>query len=70
MKMRHTDSATTRPMAEPVAVPGFPSVIVTREFLYGWLASLGWNKSDRGFGSMDYLVFGRPASTHPLDRNC
>jgi hypothetical protein len=53
-------------MNEAVCVPGFPQLIVTREFLYGWLAGLGWSKGERGFGSLDYLAFGREASLKPL----
>ncbi len=46
-------------MAEPVRMPGVPALIVTRDFLWSFLKSHGWNQHERGFGSMEYLVFGR-----------
>lgn len=56
----------SRLMAEHVEMPGFPQLIVTRDFLYHWLAARGWNKSERGYGSLDYAAFGRDAIEAPL----
>ena len=54
-------------MAEPVALPGCPDIIVTRGWLYAWLRdSLGYDQKGRGFASLDYLVFGRRQSAEPL----
>jgi hypothetical protein len=53
-------------MSEHVRMPGFPAIIVTRDFLYGFLIGCGWPRCERGFGSMDYMVFGREAVTEPL----
>ena len=47
-------------------MPGFPSLVVTREFLYFFLRGCGWCPRERGFGSMEYLTFGRPAVVEPL----
>ncbi len=55
-----------RIMAEPIAMPGFPQLIVTRGFVYQFLKSAGWNPSERGFGSMDYAVFGPKIAREPL----
>lgn len=46
-------------MAEHVEMPGFPQIIVTRDWLYQWLKGCGWNPCDRGYSSLDYIVFGR-----------
>lgn len=56
----------TRIMAEPIAMPGFPQLIVTRGFLYQFLKSAGWNPSERGFGSLDYITFAADATAEPL----
>ncbi len=45
---------------------GFPQIIVTREFLYKFLAECGWSKSERGYGSIDFSVFGRSPVDAPL----
>lgn len=41
---------------EHIVMPGFPQIIVTRGWLWGWLKSCGWNPRERGVGSMDYIV--------------
>lgn len=53
-------------MAEPVRMPGFPQLIVTRAFAWDWLAELGYRPNERGFGSMDYMVFGKPPVELPM----
>jgi hypothetical protein len=47
-------------------MPGFPEIIVTRGFLYKFLADLGWDESERGFRSLDYTVFAPSAFNVPL----
>lgn len=46
-----------RMMAESIQMPGFPQIVVTRDFLYQFLRECGWSPRDRGFGSLDYTVF-------------
>ena len=53
-------------MAEPIRLPGCPDVIVTRSVAYHFLLNLGFDPHDKGFGSIDYMVFGRPAVDLPL----
>jgi hypothetical protein len=53
-------------MAEAIHMPGFPDLIVTRHFCYQWLTSCGWSQSERGFASLDYLVFAAPTADYPL----
>lgn len=53
-------------MAEPIRLVGFPSLIVTRAFAYGFLQTVGYDKRERGFGSLDYAVFGKPPVDLPL----
>lgn len=56
-----------RVVNEHVPMPGMPTIIVTRWFCYQWLKLVaGWNPCERGFGSIDYAAFGRPATTLPL----
>jgi hypothetical protein len=61
-------------MAEPIHMPGFPDIIVTRHFCYQWLTGCGWSQSERGFGSLDYLVFAAPKTEHTVtdetERDC
>jgi hypothetical protein len=55
-------------MAEPIRFPGFPQILVTRGFAYQFLESCGWDRSERGFGSLDYTVFAaRPVSEPVTD---
>lgn len=49
-------------MAEPIHTPGFPQIIVTRGFAYEWFKSLNWPESERGFGSLDYMIFAAPVA--------
>lgn len=44
-------------MAEPMRLPGCPQLVVTRDFAYQWLKSMGYDPSGKGFGSLDWLVF-------------
>jgi len=53
-------------MAEHVEMVGFPQIIVTRDFMYQWLRGCGWNPCERGFGSLDYICFGRKAVNFAL----
>jgi hypothetical protein len=53
-------------LTEHISMPGFPKIIVTRGFLFKFLADLGWDKSERGFRSLDYMVFARSAFGVPL----
>jgi hypothetical protein len=53
-------------MAESIHMPGFPQIIVTRGFCYQWLTACGWSQCERGFGSLDYLVFAAPIAGYPL----
>ena len=59
----------TQLMGEHVEMPGFPQLIVTRHFVYYWLKAHGWKPEERGFGSLDYTVFGRAASALPCTEN-
>jgi len=58
-------------MAEPMVLPGAPQIVVTRGWAYQFFTkTLGYNPSERGFGSVDYMVFGRSIATErclPLD---
>lgn len=62
MKARFIDEL----MSEPVRMPGIPSLIVSRAFVYQWALDRGW-PAIGGFGSADYLAFGRPMVEAPLD---
>lgn len=53
-------------MAEHVQFPGFPQIITTRGFVYQFLKGCGWKPCERGFGSLDYMAFGRKAVDAPL----
>ena len=54
-------------MDEHVIMPGCPQLVVTRGFVYSFLTDkLGYDKSERGFGSVDYLTFRREAVNAPL----
>lgn len=53
-------------MFERVLMPGFSSIVVTREFLYFFLRGCGWNPCERGFTSLDYWTFARPAVDESL----
>jgi hypothetical protein len=53
-------------MTEHVPMPGMPQVIVTRHFCYLWLKSQGYDSKRKGFGSLDYMAFGRKATIEPL----
>jgi hypothetical protein len=55
-------------MMEHIQMPGFPQIIVTREFAYFWLKERGWSPRERGFGSLDYMSFGRNAINVPLTK--
>ena len=48
-------------MAEPIRMPGFPQIIVTRGWLWIWLVDkLGCNPRERGIGSVEWTIFSRP----------
>jgi hypothetical protein len=47
-------------MSEAICFPGFPQIIVTRGYVYSYLTKLGWDQSERGYGSLDYTVFASP----------
>ena len=66
MSEHSTLEAATRLMYEAVDFPGFAGLVVTREFLYFYLKSCGWDPCERGFASLDYMVFGRPKVDAPL----
>jgi hypothetical protein len=54
-------------MDEHVALPGCPEIVVTRGWAYRWLTTtLGFDPKERGFGSVDYMVFGRREVDAPL----
>jgi hypothetical protein len=52
-------------MAEPIAMPGAPDLIVTRGQAYDFLKAEGYPLVG-GFGSVDYMVFGRKPSDRVL----
>ena len=64
--MNQTFDPLKKIVNERVRMPGSPQIVVTRGFLYTWLKSMGWSPRERGFGSLDYAVFGRPAVLDPL----
>jgi hypothetical protein len=54
-------------MDEHIYLPGCPQIVVTRGWAYSWLRDkLGWNPSERGFGSLDYVIFRPDATNEPL----
>ena len=53
-------------MAEPIRLPGAPQIVVTRGWAYQWLKSLGYPLQG-GYGSVDYMVFGRDIHTRERD---
>jgi len=53
-------------MAQPIRFPGFPQIIVTRGFAYSWFKAHGWPTGERGFGSLDYMVFAAREVAEPL----
>ena len=53
-------------MDEHIEFPGFPQLIATRGFAYSWLSGCGWDKSERGYASLDYAVFSKKAVDIPL----
>lgn len=54
-------------MAEHIQLPGCPQIIVTRGWAYTFLRDeLGYSPKARGFGSIDYMVFGREETNEPL----
>lgn len=63
--MKNT-SAVQRLMDEPIGMPGFYGLTVTREFAFNFLKACGHDVNERGFGSLDYLVFAAPLSNEPL----
>lgn len=63
---RYAPTITDRFMAEHVLVPGMPQVIVTRGFLAGWLRRSGAVTDKTGYGSIDYMAFGRHKTDEPL----
>lgn len=55
----------TRLMAEHIRLPGCPQVVCTRAFAMRWLLDAGHDPRERGFGSIDYMVFSSPAVDEP-----
>lgn len=55
-----------RIMSERIEFPGFAGLIVTRGFAYQYFVSKGWDRSEKGFGSIDYLVLAKPAVNDEL----
>lgn len=55
----------TQLIGEAVEMLGFPQIIVTRDFVYQFLRGCGWCPCERGFGSIDYMAFGRKAVAGP-----
>lgn len=55
-------------MSEPVRFPGFPQIIVTRGWAYQYFVNHGWSPAERGFSSMEWMIFGtcRNAVNLPL----
>lgn len=53
-------------MDEHVQFPGFPQLITTRGFAYSYFKALGWDESERGFDSLDYMIFARKPVNEPL----
>lgn len=53
-------------LAEPIRLIGCPNIIVTRWFAYQFLKGCGWNPSERGFASLDWIVFGPAPVDLPL----
>lgn len=53
-------------MAEPVEMPGFAGLIVTRHDVYHWFRRAGYDLKARGFASVDYQTFARPVVKLPL----
>ena len=52
---------------EHISLPGCPQIIVTRIWAYNWLRdTLGYDPKERGFGSIDYMAFGRREVAEPL----
>ena len=66
MKRTRKPNLISLMMAEHVEMPGFPQIIVTRDFVYQFLRGCGWNPSERGFGSVDFLTFRRAAVAEAL----
>jgi hypothetical protein len=46
-------------MNEHIRLAGCPQLIVTREWACAWLVKMGYPPHG-GFGSADYMAFGRP----------
>ncbi len=53
-------------MDEHVHMPGFPQLIVRRGYVHSYYKRLGWDESERGYGSLDYTVFASPKTSEPL----
>ncbi len=47
-------------MSEPIKMPGFPQIIVTRGWLWKWLIGMGCNPRERGYGSVEWAVMDKP----------
>lgn len=71
MSKRKACNLINEVMAEAVRMPGCPQLIVTRGWLWSWLARMGYERDTREttFGSVDYMVFShttRPTVDEPL----
>jgi hypothetical protein len=64
--MAKTNKSFQSLMDEHVHLPGVGGVVVTRGFAYSWMKETGCDPSARGFGSMDYAIFGQKALNNPL----
>lgn len=53
-------------MDEHIRMVGVPGIIVTRDWMYQWLKERGWNPSERGFASLDYVTFRQKPLDEPL----
>jgi hypothetical protein len=62
MAKKRTATYLDELMAEPMRLPGAPDLIVTRDWAYAWLKTLGYPLHG-GFNSVDYMVFGRDVAT-------
>lgn len=62
---RKPHNLVSKIMVEVIKFPGFPEILVTRHFAYHWLKTCGWDAAERGFGSLDYIVFSKPAIDTP-----
>ncbi len=63
---KRTRTAAETFLDQHIALPGVPSVVMSRANAYTWFAQeVGMDTSAKGFGSLDHLVFGARAIAAP-----